>query len=50
MKPCPETTHKDGQERMKDIKKEQEGYSCHWDLHGQLLVMLAYLLSFIALQ
>lgn len=50
MKSYPDTTHKDGQERMKDIKKEQEGCSCHWDMHEQLLVMLAYSLSFIALQ
>ena len=46
MKSYPATTHKDGQERMKDTrtKKEKEGCSCHWDLHGQLLVMLAYML------
>jgi len=50
MKSYPATTHKDGQERVKDIKKEKEGCSCHWYPHGELLVMSAYSLSFIAQQ
>jgi hypothetical protein len=50
MKSYAATTHKDGQERLKNMKKEKEGCSSHWDVHGQLLVMLAYSLSFIALQ